>query len=270
LVRLLNFTLGPAYRVDGEVAVGEPPLYLDILLIRREQGELSEVSVREILELLPLLSQFTLIEFKGPTDAMKWGDFARLVGCSYLWLSQLRDPVPHQEVSLVVVAPAVNAPLRDELRQLGFEIKEREPGIFQVTGLPFATWLVETDVMAERGQPVLSLVSRAFLNDRRSIIELFARRGHTALANYRYMVQQVKQFRREEELAMQQAISENLEQFEEELFDKMLEEASPERRLRGLAPEERLRGLAPEELAAALSEEQAARLIAALQRKQGR
>ena len=77
---------------------------------------------------------------------------------------------------------------------------------------------------------------------------------------------------------MQQAISENLEQFEEELFDKMLEEAAPERRLRGLPPEERLRGLAPEEVLralppeflAALSEEEAARLRDALQRTQGR
>ena len=69
---------------------------------------------------------------------------------------------------------------------------------------------------------------------------MLAQRGHAALAQYRYMVQQVKQFRSEEDLIMQQAISENLEQFEEELFDKMLEEASPERRLRGLAPEERL------------------------------
>ena len=238
--------------------------------------------------MLPLLNRFTLIEFKGPTDAMERGDFARLAGCAYLWHGQLSEPVPHEEVSLIVLAPAVTAALRDELRLLGCEASQHEPGIFRVAGLPFTTWLVETDVMAERGQPILSLVSRVFLNDRRSIIEKLARGGHGALAHYRYMVQQVKRFRNEENFAMQQVLSENLEQFDEELFAKMVEEASVEQRLRGLPPEERvrglppeervrglpaearLRGLSPEELAAALSDQDAARLRELLERKQGR
>ncbi len=300
-----GLALDSAFKVEQEVSVGKLPLQVDILLIRREGGQLSEIGMRELAELLPLLNRFTLIEFKGPTDAMARGDFARLVGCSYLWHSQLSEPVPHEEVSLIVLAPVASGALRDELRLLGCEVKQHEAGIFAVTRLPFTTWLVETDVMAERGQPILSLVSRVFLNDRRSIIEKLARGGHGALANYRYMVQQVKQFRSEEDFAMQQAVSENLEQFEEELFAKMVEEASVEQRLRGLSPEERLRGLSPEELlralppeerlrglspeerlralppeellralapefVAGLSEEQAARLRELLDRKQGR
>ena len=132
-----------------------------------------------------------------------------------------------------------------------------------MVGLPFTTWLVETDVMAERGQPILSLVSRVFLNDRRSIIEKLARGGHEALAHYRYMVQQVKQFRSEEDFAMQQAVSENLKQFEEELFAKMVEEASVEQRLRGLSPEERLRGLSSQEVLRALPPEERLRGLSA-------
>ena len=78
---------------------------------------------------------------------------------------------------------------------------------------------------------------------------------------------------------MQQALSENLAELADELFTKMIEGASAERRLRGLSPEERLRGLSPEELlralspeelAAALSDEKAARLRELLERKQGR
>ncbi len=227
---------------------------------------------------MPLLNRFTLIEFKGPTDAMERGDFAQLVGCSYLWHSQLSESVPHEEVSLIVLAPAVSGALRDELRLLGFEVSQHEAGIFRVAGLPFATWLVETDVMAERGQPILSLVSRVFLNDRQSIIEKLACAGDEALANYHYMVQQVKQFRNEEDLAMQETISENLEQFDKDLVTKMLEELPVERRLRGLSPEERLRGLSPEELlralppefVAGLSEEEVARLRELLAQKPGR
>jgi hypothetical protein len=135
--------------------------------------------------------------------------------------------------------------------------------------------LVETDVMAERGQPILSLVSRVFVNDRRSIIEKLARGGHDALAPYRYMVQQVRQFRNEENFAMQQVLSENLKQFYDELLTKELEELPVERRLQGISPEERLRGLSPNELlralppefVAGLSEEEAARLRELLEQK---
>jgi hypothetical protein len=62
---------------------------------------------------------------------MERGDFAQLVGCAYLWHSQLSEPVPHEEVSLIVLAPAVSDALRDELRLLGCEISRHEAGIFR-------------------------------------------------------------------------------------------------------------------------------------------
>jgi len=187
LVRMLAFALDSAFEVEQEVSVGKLPLQVDILLIRREGGQLADVRARQLT--------------------------------------------------------------------------------------------------AERGQPILSLVSRVFLNDCRSIIEMVARGGHEALAHYRYMVQQVKQFRGEEDFAMQQLLSESLEQFDKELVTKILDDIpvdrrlqglSPEERLRGLPPEERLRGLSPEELLralppeflAGLSAEQAARLRELLVRKQ--
>ncbi len=277
LVRLLTVTLDSAFKVEQEVSVGKMPLRVDILLIRREGGQLSEAKTRDIAELLALLNRFTLIEFKAPTDALEPGDFAQLVGCCYLWHSQQSERHSREDVSLIVVAPAANAAFRDELRPLGCEIAEHEPGIFRVTGLPFAAWIVETDAMAERGQPILSLVSRDFLNDRKGIIERLAAAGQAALLNYHYMVQNVKQFQEEEDHAMQQAVTETLEQFDEALIEKLLEELPIEQRLRGLPPEERLRGLPPEDVVCALpkdfisglSADELARLREALKRQQG-
>ena len=137
-----------------------------------------------------------------------------------------------------------------------------------MTGPLFTTWVVETDVMAERSRPVPSLVSRAFVDDHESIMERLAASGEDALAFYHYLVQNIKQFRNEEDDAMQQAVIENLEQFEHELFTKMLKETPVEQRLQGLAPEERLQGLTPEEFVAGLSKEKAARLRELLQRRQ--
>ena len=130
LVRILDFTLGSAFSVREEVSVGKVPLRVDILLIRREAGKLSEAQAAEISALLPLLNRFTLMEFKGPTDAMERGDFGQLVGCAFLWHSQQSEPIPQNEVSLVVLAPTVNGVLRDELQLLqarGQPARRRNP-----------------------------------------------------------------------------------------------------------------------------------------------
>jgi hypothetical protein len=278
LVRILTFALDSAFTVEQEVSVGKMPLRVDILLIRREGGRISDASKRDVAELLPLLNRFTLIEFKAPTGTLEPGDFAQLVGCCYLWHSQQSERHSREDISLVVVAPAANVPFRDELRLLGCEIAQHEPGIFRVTGLPFSTWIVETDVMAQRGQPILSLVSRDFLNDRESIIERLAAKGEDAMVNYHYMLQQVEQFRAEEDIAMQQAVTDTLKEFDESLLDRMIQEVSAERRLRGLPPEEvlrvvppeeRLRGLSPEQLLAGLSKEDAEKLLELLKRQHG-
>ncbi len=109
LVRLLTVSLDSAFKVEQEVSVGKMPLRVDILLIRREGGQLSEAKARDIVDLLALLNRFTLIEFKAPTDALEPGDFAQLVGCGYLWHSQQSERHSCKEISLIVVAPAVNA-----------------------------------------------------------------------------------------------------------------------------------------------------------------
>jgi hypothetical protein len=286
LARLLDHVLATGYRVLEEVLVGKLPLRLDILLIRREAGELVAARRRDVDLLLPLLNRFTLLQFKGPTDALQRGDWAQLVGCALLWHGQQVERIRHSDLSLMVLAPTVNEAARDELQLLGCRLDEHEPGILQVTGLPFAAWLVETDVMAERGQPLLSLVSRVFLRDRERIIEQLTHTGHVDLLCY--MLQQVQQFRRfGEDFAMQHKDSEYLGEVEAELRTAVLEAIPPEERLRGLPPEERLRGLPPEErlrglppeerlrgvsfdeLILHLSEDQVAQLREALARRPG-
>jgi hypothetical protein len=245
LARLLDHTLASAYTVRDEVLVGKLPLRVDILLIRREAGQLSEAGRRDLSALVPLLNRFTLIEFKGPTDALEPGDLAQLAGCSFLWHSQQVERLPQADVSLIVLAPRINDAARDEVRCLGWDIEGREAGVYRVGGGPFTMWLVETNVMAERGQPILSLVSGLFLNEHRRIIVELGRSGHSRLLNY--MLQQVGQFRSlGEDFAMQHKDSEYLDELEEELQTAVLEAIPVEKRLQGLPPEELLRGLPPE------------------------
>jgi hypothetical protein len=86
LARLMDHLLCGGYSVQEEVLVGKLPLRVDILLVRREGGGLSEASRRDLSVLVPLLNRYTLIEFKGPTDSVEPGDAAQLFGCSFLWL----------------------------------------------------------------------------------------------------------------------------------------------------------------------------------------
>jgi hypothetical protein len=277
LARLLDHALASAYTVRDEVLVGKLPLRIDVLLIRREAGQLSEAGGRDLSALVPLLNRFTLIEFKGPTDAIEPGDLAQLVGCSFLWHSQQTERLPQAEVSLIVLAPSFNDAARDELRCLGWEVRGHEAGVHGVTGGPFTMWLIETDIMAERGQPILSLVSGLFLKEHRRIIEELGRTGHAQLLHY--VLQQVGQFRRlGEDFAMQHKDSEYLGVLEEELqtafletlpLEKRLQGLSPEEVLRRFTPEEVLRRFTPEELMAGLSEEQVARLRELLKQGQG-
>ena len=183
-----------------------------------------------------------------------------LLGCSFFWHSQESEPIPHEEVSLVVIAPVVSNALRDELRLLACEASQHEPGIHRVNGLPFATWLVESDVMAERGQAVLSLVSRVFLKNRERIIDKLNDAGHGPLV--RYMVQQFHTIR--ENFAVQHGLSDDLQEMEaleEELLTKILDGAPTNGEAGG--------GLSPEQRLAGISDEDAARLRELLDRKEG-
>jgi hypothetical protein len=265
LVRLLDYELAAAYAVLDEVLVGKLPLRVDILLIRREAEHLPEASRRDVSVLLPLLSRFTLIEFKGPTDSLEPGDLAQLVGCTFLWHSQQAERVPQADISLIVLAPSVNEAVREELGCFGWQISEHEAGVHRVSGGPFTMWLVETDVMAKLGQPVLSLVSRVFLNEHERIIEHLRETGHELLLCY--VLQQVARFRKMgKEFAMQHAGTEYMDEVEDEL-QAILDGMPVENRLRGLSPEEILRRLTPEEFADRISEEQAARLRELLDRR---
>ncbi len=287
LARLLDYELATGYAVRDEVLVGKLPLRVDILLIRREAGQLSEASRRDLSALVPLLNRFTLIEFKGPTDTLEPGDLAQLVGCAFLWHSQQAERVPQADISLIVLAPSVNGAIRDELRCLGWQISEHQAGVHCISGGPFTMWLIETDVMAELGQPVFSLVSRVFLKEHERIIEELTRTGHGMLLCY--TLQQIEQFRSMgEEFVMQHADTEYMGELEEELQTAVLETIPVEKRLRGLPAEERLRGLSseevlrrftprevlgrftPEELAGGLSDEQAERLRELLEQKRGK
>jgi hypothetical protein len=80
--------------VQDEVLVGKIPLQVDILLVRREGGVLSEAGRHEVSALVTLLNRFTLIKFKGPTDSLERGDFAQPAGCTFFGIASRASRFP--------------------------------------------------------------------------------------------------------------------------------------------------------------------------------
>jgi hypothetical protein len=246
LVRVLNYELSSAYQVVDELPVGKMPLRVDILLVRRATGQLSDTAARDLSVLLPLLNRFTLVEFKGPTDQLETGDFAQLLGCSLLWHSQQQERIGAADISLIVVAPRITTAFRDEMALLNAQAFEAEPGVYRVEGLPFSAWVVETDPIAERGGSVLALFSRMFLQQPERIINGLMQSGNVLVLYF--VFQQIQRFRGQgKEFAMQHAHADRLWELEEELKTNFLDQLSPEERLRGLPPEAILHGFSPED-----------------------
>jgi hypothetical protein len=252
---LLRWQLGSHYHLEEEVPVGRKPLQIDILLLRKEDGALPEVTRRVLAGLAEYLGELTLLEFKSPSDALRAGDFQTFLAYALLYRAQNQPLLEPGRLHLLVLAPRLTRPYREELRVLGVTAEAEAPGVWRLQGglVVHRTWLLETGELAGPDHPLLSLVSPEFLENLPAVYERLRRAGYTDLAVY--MAQQVNQFRlRGKEFAMQHLGAED--QMEQVLCDilaslpleKRLAVLSPEERLQGLSPEERLRGLTPEEL----------------------
>ncbi|MGH7127644.1 MAG: hypothetical protein ACREIV_03680, partial [Planctomycetaceae bacterium] len=236
------------YEVREEVNVGAVPLRVDIMLIRREGGELPESARGDLPALADRLNRWTLIEFKGPTDALARGDLDQLFGVAHLFCAQQNEPIPSRDLSLIILAPAFNQSIQEDLKIRGFSATEEEPGIYRITHPVFTTWMLETDRLTGPEEPVLTLISRVLLRDRRRIMEQMRHSGHADMMYY--ALQQIRQFQQlGEGFTMQHKNTEEMDDFEVALIESF----SPEARLRGIPLEERLRGLPPEELLRVLS-----------------
>jgi hypothetical protein len=265
LAGLLRWQLSPAYQVSEEVPVGTKPLQIDILLLRRESGELPD-SVKKLLAgIAEHLNDYTLLELKGPTDTLRAGDFRTLVAYAHLYCAQMVPLLEPGRLSLLVLAPRLTRPYRDELRACGVAAQAESPGTWRLEGpLMYPLWVLETEALAGGEHPLLTVFSPAMLKERRRVLRELRLGGHEELLVY--MAQQIQQFHvAGEEFAMQHLGTQELEQMKHDLWREIRDEMTPQERLEGLSPEERLEGLSPEELLAALTPEQRERLRAMLQ-----
>ncbi len=279
LAGLLRWQLGSAYQVSEEVNVGTKPLQIDILLLRREGGELPE-SVRRLLAgIAEHLNEYTLLELKGPTDTLRAGDFRTLLAYAHLYCAQTVPLLEPGRLNLLVLAPRLTKPYRDELEACGVTAQLEAPGAWRLQGpVMYAVWLLETQTLAGGEHPLLTVFSPAMLKERPRVVTELNACGYQELVVY--MVQQIQQFHAAgEKFAMQHMGMKEMEQIRRdlwreiakemaprELLEELRETLSPEQLAAALSPEQ-LAALSPEQLAAALSPEQLAAALSPEQRE---
>jgi hypothetical protein len=236
LASLLRWQLGSHYHLEEEVPVGQKPLQIDILLLQKEQGELPASARRILAGLVEYLGPLTLLEFKSPSDTLRAGDFQTFLAYALLYRAQNQPLLDPAQLHLLVLAPPLTRPYREELQTLGVTAQPRETGIWRLQGglALHPTWVLETEALAGLTHPLLTLVSPTFLADPGSAYDLLHQGGYTNLVVY--LAQQIQQFRlHREEFAMQHLGTEDeLKQVMREILATM----SPKERLETLSKKE--------------------------------
>jgi hypothetical protein len=265
LVSFLRWQLGSHYQIQDEVPVGTKPLQLDILLLRKAQGELPEPVLRVLAGLVEYLGELTLVEFKSPSETLRAGDFQTFLAYALLYRAQNDPLLDARRLHMVVIAPKLTRPYQEELQALGVTPRSQEPGIWRLEGLiAHPTWVLETEVLSGLDHPLLTLFSPTLLKKRQAVYEQFKQAGYDTLMVY--LLQQVEQFKiRGEEFAMTHLGAEDdMKQVLQDLCAiltpesraEILAHASVEERLAGIPPEQRLAGIPLEQRLAGIPPEQ--------------
>jgi hypothetical protein len=266
LASVLRWQLADHYRVEEEVNVGKKPLQIDILLLQQQRGELPGSVRRMLTGLVEYLNAYTLLEFKSPSDTLRAGDFQTLLAYALLYRAQNRPLLPLDQLNVLVIAPRLTSPYREELRVCRVLAGREQPGIWRLQGgaVLHATWLLETDVLAGPDHPLLTAFSPPLLYNTDVVAQQLQRAGYSELLAY--VTQQIQQFQLQgERFAMQHL---GAEEELEKVLSGIWRTMPVEKRLAVLTPEERLRGLTPEQRLLGLTPEQREQLLTLLQRPQ--
>ena len=182
-----------------------------------------------------LLPNDTILEFKSTGRPYRARNLDRL--WAYLHLHFTDEPKRLEQRSDLcgaLLVPARTPSLDIDVGSLGLTWHDRGAGYWELTGGPFALYVLEIDTVAEAEDDDLR---RSFGHDR----------PHT---------QEGKRWLSEQTGSTVEGMKMSDLEGYTDAFRKVLEGLSPEQRLAGLAPEQRVAGLAPEQRVADLTAEQ--------------
>jgi len=251
------------YEVTPFVKVGTLPLEADIIIIKRQKAKRKDFTQLDFL--FCLFKNFYLIEFKGPTDTLKWKDYSHLLAMAELYRMKIDHP-EIRDVRLFTIASTIPKEYRNFLKKNRLQLQQEMKGLYAISGATSYDHyiVVLNDLPPDQKTELILFFSSKYhdqmdkiISDQENLIILF-------------LIQELFQKERQKmkfKIKDEDLVTRDLEEAVRRLPLKMrlagikqsellkfinpvefLQLLSPEERLKGLQPEERLKGIEPEEI----------------------
>jgi len=233
------------YDVEPLVKVGKLPLEVDIIIIKRRQKSRINDFV-QLDFLFQRLSDFNLIEFKGPTDTLTWKDYLHLTAVTDLY----RIKIDHREkddVRLFTIASTIPYDYRDFLSENGMKLDRISAGLYSlVVSDTYCHYILELNELPPDIKNELILFFSSKYHDKIGEIISYDENLITL-----FLLQELFQKERQKmrfKMRDEDLVVRDLQEVVSRLpLEWRLEGIKPKDRLKGLSPEDRLEGLKPEE-----------------------
>jgi len=127
----------------SELQLTTEPLKIDIIIIKKEKGLKLDKNIARIFR------TYNIIEYKSPDDSLSLDDFAKVHSYAYLYKSITRGvDMPDISISFIVMRRPYM--LLKHLREVyKYAVQENSAGIYEITGCPFPTQIIEAKLLPE-------------------------------------------------------------------------------------------------------------------------
>lgn len=287
-VTLIDVALPEQFVLHTEFSLRRLPQRIDLLIIRREAP--SPASFPFLPALLSQLTEITLLEFKGGTDAVQADDPSILLGyaCQYeqhwraeearrLKLQRRRDkqdkrPVIEPgverslpELSMGFIAPRLTPAFLRGLASWGGGLELLRPGLHLGRLASRSLFFIETEEIwrHSREDRFFYVLTRDFLQKGLPTEDM----TDEELAVYNKVEHWFARVLKEKSMMFREDKIRQIKEENRRFREEFIAELTPEERLQGLPPEARLRGLPPEARLTDLTPEEVLRALTPAQRE---
>jgi len=234
------------YDVEPLVKVGKLPLEVDVIIIRN-RDKLRKKDFVQLDFLFQRLSNYNLIEFKGPTDSLTWHDYLRLEAVTYLY----RIKIDHREkddVRLFTIASTIPDDYRDFLSINSMRPEKISEGLYSLVGSSaYHHYLLVLNEMDPDARNELLLFFSSKYHDRMSEIISDDENKITL-----YLIQELYQKERRKmkfKIKDEDLVVRDLKEVVRRIpIEWILEGMNPDELMQRFSSVERLAGLNPEEI----------------------
>lgn len=163
----------PYLEFEGEHLLGAKPLQIDVLIIKKVQGQKIQKNIGQIF------STYNIVEYKSPEKSLGIDDFYKVYGyaCIYKSEAKYRDEIKAEEITISFVCHRYPRKLLRYLREQNRKIGKREDGIYDIPDTLFRIQLIVTqELTTEKNLWLKSLTNDLKSDGARSL--LYAYKGH--------------------------------------------------------------------------------------------